>query len=138
MRRGQKLESKSMKSVILHSSKSILPILSAASLTGATVFAANAESTASDRGTIEKVDPQAKTLTLKSKHGKAEEVFVWNDSTKFLEKDQRLSKSHPATAADLKQGEEIRISYHKENHQMVAKSVVISPAHHSSGTGNKS
>ncbi len=112
-----------------HSFKSVLATLCAAGLMGGTAMAANAENTASQRGTIESIDASAKTLTVKERHSQTEHVFVWNDATKFLEKDHRFSQSHPATANDLKQGESVHISYQKEDSLMVAKTVVFTPEH---------
>ena len=126
-----------MKSII-YSSRVILATLCAASLMGATALAANTEHSSSERGTIASIDASAKTLTVKDRHSQTEQIFVWNDATKFLEKDHRLSKSRPATANDLKEGEYVRISYQKADNQMVAKTVVITPQHQKATAGSHS
>src|SRR5262245_37266559 len=99
-----------MKSII-HSSKVSLAMLCAASLMGAPALAADAKSTSTQRGTIASIYATAKKLTVKDRHSHADQVFVWNDATKFL--DHRATKSRPATASDLKEGENVRISYQK-------------------------
>ena len=121
-----------------HSSKGILATLCAVTLMGGATMVARAENPASERGTIKNIDSAAKTLTVKERHSQTERIFVWNDATKFLEKDHRFSQSHPATANDLKQGEQVHITYQKEDSLMVAKTVVITPEHSRTATGKQS
>ena len=113
---------------MIHSPKVILA--TCAGVVGTTAFA-NPLGIQSERGRIESIDTQAKTMTVTNQHSESAQIFVWNDTTKFLEKRHPLSKSHFVTAADLKAGEEVRIHFQKENDRMVAETVVITPEHHS-------
>jgi hypothetical protein len=122
-----------MKSII-HSTKKVFPVLVTASLMGSTAFAANPHHALLERGTIESVNAKEMKLTVTDKGSHQPEVFAWTDQTKFLERHHLFGKSKPATADDLKQGEQVRIHYEKENGLSVAKTVVITsetsaPAH---------
>ncbi len=118
--------------IITYSTKIALATLCAATWMGASASAANPDRLLNERATINGIDPQAKTLTVTDRKSHAAQVFVWNDSTKFLEKDHRLSKAHPVSANDLKPGERVYIRYQNEQNQMLARSVVIMPEHHAS------
>src|SRR5262245_49811279 len=118
-----------MKTVI-HSTKVILVALCAASLIGAEAFAAKAKQSLHERGTIQSINVQDKTLTVKKSHSTTQQVFVWNETTKFLERGHGADKSKTVTAGDLKAGEQVNIHYEKEVDHLVAKVIAITSEHH--------
>jgi Cu/Ag efflux protein CusF len=117
-----------MKSII-HSTKSLLAVLGAASLMGSTAFAANPHRTLRERGMIESVDTEGMKLTVKDARSHEPQVFVWNGQTKFLERHHLLGKSRTVTAEELKQGDRVSICYEKTDDQPVAKMIVITAEH---------
>ena len=70
-------------------------------------------------GAIEKSD--ASSLTLKTKAGK-EEAFVINADTKIMQGTKAI------TAADLKAGENARVTYTKSGETMTATKIVVASA----------
>lgn len=58
-----------------------------------------------ERGTIKSVDAATHTLVLADLKNSKEYKFQWNDQTKFTERGKTV------TAAELKAGERIRVSY---------------------------
>jgi hypothetical protein len=115
---------------IIHSTKVIVATLCAASLMGAAAFASNAKRSLHERGTIDSVNAQDKTLTVKKAHSATPQVFVWNDATKFLERGHAPDKSKTVTADQLKAGEQVSIRYEKEADHLVAKVIAITSEHH--------
>ena len=100
----------------------------AAGLMGVPAFARNPNRTLGDRGTIESVNAQEQMLMIKETKSKQPQVFSWNQDTRFVERDHLWSKSKPAMADQLRAGEPVKVRYQKENDQLVAKTIVVSPA----------
>jgi hypothetical protein len=96
-------------------------VLGALALSSAALFAADAPKTQDERGTIKSVDATAHTLVVSDLKNKTEHKFVWNDQTKFTE------RGKTATAADLKIGERVRISYSGSGDLLTMQRVHIAP-----------
>lgn len=96
--------------------------LGALVLSTAALYAANAPKTQDERGTIKSVDATAHTLVVTDLKNKTEHKFLWNDQTKFTERNK------PATAAELKPGERVRINYTGSGDLRTMQRVHIAPA----------
>lgn len=91
-----------------------------------------------DHGTIESVNVQQQTFTIKESKSKEPQVFTWNQDTRFVEHNHAWSKSKPVMADQLQPGETVKVRYQKENDQLVAKSIVISHANKAAASATPS
>ena len=85
--------------------KTALAALCALALSPAALFAGNASKSAEERGIIKSMDNQAHQIVVTDQQTRADRTFKWNDQTKFTEHGKAV------TAADLKAGEHVRLSY---------------------------
>ena len=104
--------------------------LIAAGVIGVTAFSKNPNRPLGDRGTIQNVNTSEQLLTIQESKSKQPQMFTWNQDTRFVERDHLWSKSKP--------GEPVKIRYHKENDQLVAKTVVISHANKAAASATQS
>jgi len=95
--------------------------LGALALSSVALHAANTPKAANERGTIKSVDAAARTVVVTDLKNKTEHTFLWNDHTKFTE------RGKTATAADLKPGERVRITYSGRGEQSTMQRVHIAP-----------
>ena len=106
--------------------------LCALALSNAGVFAAGASPAHSERGLIKSVDADAHTLVVTDRSESKEHKFLWNDQTKFT------GRGKTVTAADLKAGEHVRISYSGSGDPPIMQRVLITPARVEKSTPDKS
>lgn len=85
-----------------------------------------------ERGTIKSVDAEAHTLVVTDRLDNREHKFKWNDQTKFNE------RGKTATAADLKAGERVRVTYMGSGDLPTLQRVQIAPARTEKPTNAKS
>ncbi len=74
-------------------------------------------------GTIEQVNANDNTFKVLDPH-QATLGVVWNNQTKFFEQGKRIQ------ASQLKAGEQVRLTYEKENGQLLAKDIYVMPEMH--------
>jgi hypothetical protein len=108
--------------------KLILAALCAGTVMAALTVAANPFGGHSERGTIQNIDPQQNTLTVRDAHEGSTHGYVWNQDTKFLQQ-QGTWRSRAITSADLKQGEQVNILYRREGDRSLARKVVVVTRH---------
>ena len=96
--------------------------LSAFTLGSSPVFAANGPKSQEERGTIKSVDATAHTVVVTDLKNNSEHKFVWTDQTKFSERGKNVS------AAELKAGERVRITYSGSGELLTMQRVRIAPA----------
>lgn len=104
----------------LHTSALVLCLL------GLGVAAAGAAATTklqSARGSIKSVDQAHHSLVLTKHKGKSAQAFVWNEQTMFTEAGKTVS------AADLKVGDNARVSYETGKGPPLIKRINLKPAH---------
>ena len=75
-----------------------------------------------DRGAIRGIDLKSQTLTLQDQH-QATLGIEWNQQTRFFDHGKTI------TAADLKSGERVGVTYVKEGDHLVARAVAVMPDH---------
>ena len=85
--------------------KTALIALCALAFGPALLFAGNAPKRAKERGIIKSVDNNTHQVIVTDQKTKLDGTFQWNDQTKFTEHGKAM------TAADLKAGEHVRLSY---------------------------
>jgi len=83
-----------------------LAALCAVALCPAVTFAAKPRAL-EERGIIKSVDADTHTLVVADAKDKAEHKFQWNELSKFT------THGKPATAAAIKAGEQVRLTYKK-------------------------
>jgi hypothetical protein len=91
-------------------------------LSPALMFADNTPKPSEKRGIIKSVDMDAHTIVVMERKNNSEQQFLWNDQTKFSERDKS------ASASDLKEGERVRLSYTAGGDTPILQSVHITPA----------
>ena len=91
-------------------------------LSPATFLAADTSKAHDERGIIKSVDPDNHWLVVTDRKDNKEHKFLWNDETKFTE------RGKTATAADLKAGERVRITYSGNGDMPTVQRVHIAPA----------
>ena len=87
--------------------------------------AANSFGRQSERGTIETVDPQQHTLTVRDGHNGSIHTYAWNTSTAFLQHTRPLSRSRSIGVAEVKPGEQVNVYYKHEGDSWLARKVVV-------------
>jgi hypothetical protein len=92
-----------------------------------------------ERGTVQSVDMQSDTLTIRdARHGFLRN-YTWNQDTKFVEHPRIFSRSRPTAAAELKPGEHVKVFYKHEGDQWMARKIVVTAKSHAApapkGTG---
>jgi hypothetical protein len=85
------------------------------------LLAANNAVTGHEHGTVKTVDAKTRSVMVTGPKDRSEKRFLWNDQTKFVE------GRKPVTAAELKAGERVRISYTKSGDSPLLQSVHILP-----------
>lgn len=124
-----------------HVRKSIVGILCASSLIAAMTSAANPFQRQIERGTIQNVDPQQSTLSVRHAHNGSTHSYTWNQDTKFLQHPSHSSlftRSKAIGAADLKSGEQVDVFYKQESGRTLAWKVVVTNEGQVSSDHNKS
>lgn len=106
--------------------------LCALALSPAALSAADTPKTHDERGTIKSVDADAHTLVVTGRKDESEHKFLWNDQTKFTE------RSKAVTAAELKTGERVRITYAGSGDLPTMQRVHLAPAKVGKSTAEKS
>jgi hypothetical protein len=99
-----------------------LPLLIAAALSPAMLFAGNSQKATTEHGIVKTVDMSAHTLTVVEKKSRAESTFQWNDKTTFTH------RRKTASANALKDGETVEITFAPGGKMPTLKSVAILPA----------
>ena len=103
--------------------KTVTTALCVLALSPALVFAGNTTKPGEERGVIKSVDMSAHTLVVTEYKKNAEQKFLWNDQTKFTERDKS------ASASALKEGESVRLKYSPGGEDTpLLQSVHIAPA----------
>src|SRR5262245_12676685 len=105
----------------LNLSTTALAAVCALALNPATLLAANPHPH-EERGTIKSVDTTAHTLTVTGGKDNSEHKFQWNDQSKFTERGKTV------TAADLKAGERIRLTYKSGTDMPTIERARLAPA----------
>jgi hypothetical protein len=120
----------------IHVTKSIVGILCAGSLMAAMTSAANPFRRQLEQGTIQNIDPQQSTLTVRDARNGSTHSYMWNQETKFLQhpKDSTIfTRSKAIGAADLKSGEQVDVFYKQEGGHTLARKVVVTNDGQASG-----
>jgi len=120
----------------IHVTQSILGILCAGSLMAAMTSAANPFRRQIEQGTIQSIDPQQSTLTVRDARNGSTHNYVWNQDTKFLQHPKGSSiftRSKTIGATDLKSGEQVDVLYKQEGGQTLARKVVVTNDGQTSG-----
>lgn len=89
-------------------------------LAGAT--AADSPKLQTQRGFIQSVDQEHRSLVLAGHKGKTDHTFQWNEQTRFTEGNKAVSP------ADLKAGEHALLGYEVQHGIAILKSVKVTPA----------
>ena len=100
-------------------------------LTPTALFAANPRSQ-EERGTIKSVDAAAHTLVVADLKDNKEHKFLWNDQSKFSERGKTV------TAADLKAGKRIRVTYKGSGEMPAIEHARLAPAKTGKSASEKS
>jgi len=124
-----------------HATKSITGILCAGSLMVAMTAAANPFRRQIEQGTIQNIDPQQSTLTVRDARNGSTHSYVWNQDTKFLQHPKgstMFTRSKAIGAADLKSGEQVDVLYKQEGGHTLARKVVVTNDGQTSGSHKES
>ena len=108
--------------------KLILAILCAGTVMAALSVAANPFGGHSERGTIQNIDPQQSTLTVRDAHNGSSHGYTWNQDTKFLQQEGTW-RSKAIKPADLQPGENVNVFYKREGDRSLARKVVVVTRH---------
>lgn len=104
-----------------HIHKTAVAALCILSLSPPLLFAADTMQSAVAHGIIKSVDMAAYTLVVTERKDNTEHTFQWNDQTQFTERGQG------ATAAALKEGERVQLTYAPGGNTPILQSVHIAP-----------
>ena len=124
-----------------HITKSIVGILCAGSLMAAMTSAANPFRRQIEQGTIQNIDPQQSTLTVRDARNGSTHSYMWNQDTKFLQHPKgstMFTRSKVIGAADLKSGEQVDVLYKQESGHTLARKVVVTNDGQTSGSHKES
>jgi hypothetical protein len=110
----------------------MLTLLCAGALLTTMTSGANPFHRQSERGTIETIDPQQHTLTVRDAHTGLLHAYTWNESTSFMHHPGVWSRSRTIGAADVKSGEHVNIFYKHDGDNWIAQKVVVTDNSHES------
>ena len=108
-----------------HGPKLVLAILCAGSLMTAMTSGANPLRRQIERGSIQNIDPQQSTLTVRDARNGSSHSYSWNQDTKFLQQLKRFTRSKAIGATDLQPGEQVNVFYKHEGERGLASKVVV-------------
>lgn len=89
-----------------------------------------------ERGTIQNIDPQQSTLTVRDARNGSSHSYSWNQDTKFIEQLRRFTRSKAIGATDLQPGEQVNVFYKHEGDRWLASKVVVT-GHSQASTDHK-
>ena len=108
-----------------HGTKLVLAILCAGSLMTAMTSGANPLRRQLERGTIQNIDPQQSTLTVRDARDGSSHSYSWNQDTKFLQQLRRFTRSKAIGVTDLQPGEQVNVFYKHEGDRWLAQKIVV-------------
>jgi hypothetical protein len=92
------------------------------------VLAADSPAKHRERGLIKSVDAQNHWLVVTDRKDNSEHKYQWNDQTRFKEQRRALEHGKKITAADLKQGMSVSVTYTPGGDTPTLKQVQVAPA----------